>query len=565
MKLEEFIKKMNEEATRYKTSVRQERASLLVWFLVNYFRLDEDFAVDLICDRKNDKGIDGVYVDDQTEEIYIFQSKYAETPGSQQGDVDLREFKGASAWFASPENIDHLDQSNASQELKSLVLRLEVFDKLARGYKLFLVFVTTKRFNADATDYLKVVGENFEAWDIDGLYDQYTYSGKDKPVEESFTFTVEQNNLIKYRSHDDVEVIIFPVRASELVELSGIQDRTLFAKNVRYGLGRTRVNKDISKTLSKYAEHKNFFLYHNGITLVCSHFVVNGDQLSVSEYSVVNGCQSTLSFYENKKVLTDDVKILMRVIQTGKNDSLSKDITYFTNNQNAISLKDLKSNDKIQQDLQSEFGKLFPTILYKIKNGENEVGFERIIDNDFAAQLITSFFLKEPYTVHQKTQIFTDNYMKIFSRHVDASCIFILDEMYRAIDESKHLIEDDGIRSYKLTKFFFIYVFRLILEADAVGKELLANPKTFIEAYKSNYFEAFGKLFKLLVLDFNFVIDREKQKGNGYFDYKNSLRNATAVNELASEISLSYKRQLVRHPEDSFYKLVGEIKGSASQ
>jgi predicted small secreted protein len=556
MKLEEFVKKIDEEAARYKTSVRQERASFLVWFLINYFRLDEDFAIDMICDRQNDKGIDGIYVDDQTEEAYIFQSKYSPNPGSQQGDVDLREFKGASAWFGSLDNVAHLDQSNASQDLKSLVTRLGIIEKVARGYKLYLVFVTNKRFNPDATDYLKVLGDDFEAWDIDQLFDQYTYSGKDKPVEGDFSFTVDTNNLINYQSYDDIKVSIFPAKALEIVELNGIQDRTLFAKNVRYGLGRTRVNKDITKTLSKNKEHQNFFLYHNGITLVCSDYKLNGNQLTVSNYSIVNGCQSTLSFYENKKHLSDDVKILMRVIQTGKNDRLSKDITYFTNNQNAISLKDLKSNDKIQQDLQDEFYQQFSGVLYKIKNGENESGYKQVINNDFAAQLITSFYLKEPYTVHQKTQIFTDNYMKIFNMHINASYIYLLNEMYRAIDSNSDRIEDDGIRSYKLTKFFFLYVFRLILESDSIGKELLSNPKEFEAKYKTTYFSAFSKLFNLLVLDFNYLVTVEKQKMGGYFDYKNALRNQNEVAKLSGEISVAYKRQLVRHPEDSFSELV---------
>lgn len=559
MNIGEFIVKMSEQVDHYKTSTRKERASLLVWFLINYFRLDEDTAIDLVCDSDNDKGIDGIYVDDQTEEVYIFQSKNSPIPANPLGDNDLRNFKGARAWFDSPLNVQHLDQSTASQELKSLITRLDVFDKLARGYKLYMVFVTNKRFNDESTDYLKVLGDEIEAWDIDRLYDQYTYTGRDKPVEDSFSFTIDSDNMISYPLADDVKVTIFPAKATEIVQLSGIQDRTLFARNVRYGLGRTRVNKDIARTLSNNLEHENFFLYHNGITLVCSDYnIQNTEQaskLTVTNYSIVNGCQSTLSFYENKQHLSDKIKILMRVIQTGKKDRLSQDITYFTNNQNAISLKDLKSNDKIQQDLQDEFNRLFQKqILYKIKDGENESGYQRIIDNDFAAQLITSFYLKEPYTAHQKTQIFTDNYIKIFNRYVNASFIFVIAEMYRAIDENSGQIEDDGIRSYKLTRFFFVYIFRLIFDNDPVGKELLANPAEFIQKYKAEFYKAFEKLFRLLVLDFNYYVKEEKKKG--FYDYKNSLRNAIKVNAMADEFIIAYKRQLVRHPEDAFSQLI---------
>ena len=556
MKLNEFITKMNDEIAHYKTSVRKERAAQLVWFLMNFYRLDEDMAIDLVCDSDNDKGIDGIFVDDQTEEVYIFQSKYSPHPASSQGDNDLRNFKGARAWFDSPANVQLLDNSNASQELKSLVTKLEVFDKLGRGFKLFMVFLTNKRFDPHAVDYLGVLRDEIEAWDIDRLYAEYTYAGKDKPVDDKFVFSVDPANAISYKSSANVKAIIFPAKATEIVKLSGIQDRTLFARNVRYGIGKTRVNKDIARTLSDNSEHENFFLYHNGITLVCSSYDLNGDRLEVTSYSIVNGCQSTLSFYENQKHLTDTIRILLRVIQTGDRDRLSQDITYYTNNQNAISPKDLRSNDKVQQDLQEEFNNLFHhEILYKIKAGEDESSYKRTIENDFVAQLITSFYLIEPYIAHQKTQIFSDNYTKIFNRYINASYIFLMAEMYRAIDEHCDRIEDEGMRTYKSTRFFFIYVFRRIFDSDPIGKRLLDDPAEFFKNYKDKFYAAFETLFKLLALDFNYYVNGEKQKG--YFDYKNTLRNAAKVTALADELIHSYNRQLVRHPEDAFSQLMG--------
>jgi hypothetical protein len=179
-----------------RTTTRKERAALLVWFLVNYFRLDEDTAIDSVCDSNNDKGIDGIFVDDQTEEAYVFQSKYSPHPANPQGDNDLRNFKGARAWFDSPNNVELLDQSTASQDLKSLVRRTDIFDKLTRGYELYMVFVTNKRFNIEATDYLKVLKDEIDAWDIDRLYSQYTYTGRDKPVEDTFTFSINPSKRV---------------------------------------------------------------------------------------------------------------------------------------------------------------------------------------------------------------------------------------------------------------------------------------------------------------------------------------------------------------------------------
>lgn len=108
MNLNQFIKRMSEEVTLYKNSVRKERAALLVWFLINYYRLDEDTAVYSVCDDDNDKGIDGIFVDDLTQEVYIFQSKNSLKPANPQGDSELKEFAGSRLWFAAPENIEAL-------------------------------------------------------------------------------------------------------------------------------------------------------------------------------------------------------------------------------------------------------------------------------------------------------------------------------------------------------------------------------------------------------------------------------------------------------------------------
>jgi len=44
-------------------------------FLVNFFRLSPEDAKDSICDEEGDKGIDGIWVDETSdqEEIYMFQ------------------------------------------------------------------------------------------------------------------------------------------------------------------------------------------------------------------------------------------------------------------------------------------------------------------------------------------------------------------------------------------------------------------------------------------------------------------------------------------------------------
>lgn len=45
----------------YKVSGRTESSAFLTWFLVNIYRLDILEVENIVCDGRGDKGIDGIY------------------------------------------------------------------------------------------------------------------------------------------------------------------------------------------------------------------------------------------------------------------------------------------------------------------------------------------------------------------------------------------------------------------------------------------------------------------------------------------------------------------------
>lgn len=234
---------MSREVTGWITVKNNASRAFLKWFLVNYFRLDEDLAEYYICDNPNDKGIDGIYPDDFSNIIFVFQCKYSPNPGSAQGGNDLRNFYGVKAWFESTDNISSLDNTIANQELKDMVNRLELAQKIEQGWTIIQTFVTNKIFNTDAKDYLNLMGDDYEAWDLNKLLNAYTYAGKDKPVSDIFYFAIDSNNLIHSKLPGEIEVFVFPAKAEDIIRMKGIQDGTLFDKNVRYWLGNTRINR----------------------------------------------------------------------------------------------------------------------------------------------------------------------------------------------------------------------------------------------------------------------------------------------------------------------------------
>src|SRR5947209_767772 len=77
---------------------RTEARAFLAWYLENYYRLEDTEIGDCICDGKYDKGIDGIYVNEQLGQIDIFQATIARTPKTK-GDTELKEFVGTLSQF----------------------------------------------------------------------------------------------------------------------------------------------------------------------------------------------------------------------------------------------------------------------------------------------------------------------------------------------------------------------------------------------------------------------------------------------------------------------------------
>ena len=87
---------------------RNESASFLIWYLNNYYRLDEVDAVDSVCDQMGDKGVDGIYVNEGAGTIDVFQSKISQKAKSTIGDTQLKEFAGTLTQFSSKANLQKL-------------------------------------------------------------------------------------------------------------------------------------------------------------------------------------------------------------------------------------------------------------------------------------------------------------------------------------------------------------------------------------------------------------------------------------------------------------------------
>jgi hypothetical protein len=364
----------------------------------------------------------------------------------------------------------------------------------------------------------------------------------DGGIKDSYYFDVSDSDVIKYDA-GGAAARLFLAPALNLLKMSGIADGRLFEQNVRLSLGNTKVNKGLRQSIKEKGEHKNFPLYHNGINVLCKKIVSETEErIEVVDYVVVNGAQSLTSLMAEKSKITDDLKILVKLIETKGDTALSQRITTNSNNQNAIKARDLKSNHNIQQRLKAEVSDVSnDTVAYEIKQGEDNKG-KSVLSNEQAGLILLTMDLAQPWSCHQKYKVMDDLHSDIFGRpDVSGSRILGYWECFKSVETALDAIEDKHFAYYNLTKYFLAYAVVSLIRTDPTGVAMLMNMKgIFSSGRLSELVELFGSLAKSLAVDLNAEIVGEDTES---FDYKNELKSPTWCKKISARLVAQYSKE----------------------
>ena len=531
---------------------RTESHAFLVWFLMHFLRLDDTEAQDAVCDGPDDKGVDGIYVDSNLEAVYVFQCKLVQNERRTLGDTQLKEFVGTLSQFASAADIATLKASTSNIELSNLLEAEQIGAKVNDGYNVVGMFVTNISRDANATAYLRG-SDALQLFDKAELERRYIPVGPSAATGSPVTFDVFGYDYSEYQI-GDVKVLFAPLKARELVALDGIENSELFAWNVRGSLGRTKVNRDIGKSIDDPTEHKHFLLFHNGLTVLCEELNHEDDKITIAKYSVVNGCQSLTSLYDHSSKLTDELRVMTRLIELPPEHELADKVTHHSNNQNPINARDLQSNSVLQRRLQNEVNKDYAdTVFYRIKRGEPERANE-VIENDEAGRLLLAFDLRQPWVCHQSYKILDELHAAIFARpEVNSHRVVAMVDLLGAITFASSEIENQLIGAYRLTRYFLMYLLREALETDDKGRSFCREPSLFLSVQngRERLRTAMEPVLGDLVIDFNAEL-RDREEAGNPFDYKREFKSANPVRELSRVIIPQYQKAVQRDRATSF-------------
>lgn len=181
--------------------------------------------------------------------------------------------------------------------------------------------------------------------------------------------------------------------------------QSIFDDNVRDFQGVANlVNSNINETLNS-STPELFSVLNNGVTIVADSIKISANTMTVSDYQIVNGCQTSNVLYENRNNdLIDEINVPLRLIVTN-NEDIKSQITVSTNNQTAIKKEQLSAMSDFQKNLQHYYssiigdGKLYYERRAKEYNSDRNITKRKIITIANQIKSFSSMFSKNPHMV----------------------------------------------------------------------------------------------------------------------------------------------------------------------
>lgn len=340
------------------------------------------------------------------------------------------------------------------------------------------------------------------------------------------------------------EAYLTLVRADEFVdnvlaEKDGRIRTTVFEQNVRAFLGdENEVNRKIKDSLADADRRDRFAINNNGLTLVATDVSVQSDRVTVVDYQLVNGCQTSHVLFRNRDKLSDAVWVPLKVIEAQDPDVVAQ-LVESTNSQTIVEDPQFISIRPFAQKLEAYFAAVevgtddADKRLYFERRTHQYAGTsisrKRIFDIPRVARVFAAMFLDLPHiTCRYPTQILTERRQQLFRNdhsehpyHTAALALYRLDlamgnqyvpRKYQAYQWHLLMLLRHLVAGSEMPRFDSKNIEKYCAQMDTVlAKGGKASAPPFLECIK--------------VIDEVGDVSRDKRKGKPYTD---ELKRAVA-------------------------------------
>jgi len=355
------------------------------WCLVHLFELNEDERIEASkYGGVNDNSLDAMF--EFNEKVYIIQSKYGSS----------HKWEGVAKFIADIKRLAKGEVVGNRQEILEAAAIIK--DAISEEKEIRVFYLTNKEFTefeekkiTEIQNELSAVYFNFitEILDLQGI--KIYLEDKLNDIPKRFDGRQLPLGVIKYLQADDTYLAEVSLR--DFFSFVNAGDDFLYYSNIRNYLKKTSVNKGMEQTLEKEAHY--FWYYNNGVTIVCDNVEPVNKLLKLTTPQIVNGCQTANSIKQffrrksNEEKLNIHGKLLVKIIED-PNRQKRKNVTKYTNTQNAVKGKDFYALDNFQKELQQKLGEL--GYFYEI-----QAGSRLLQKGNFKGQDKYAYLLPEKY------------------------------------------------------------------------------------------------------------------------------------------------------------------------
>ena len=389
---------------------KQRSAAFVLLCMSTCLDMTIEESAELLTEGGNDAGVDGLHVSEVEDDeflVTVFQGKYK-----------VKDLRGEANF---PEN-DVQKAVNTVQVLfnpyrqvilnKKIAPRIEEIRSLIRDAYIPNVRVIlcnngakwTAQADGWVTEAKRDYGDKVEFvhFNHDSLV---SILQRSKRVDTTLTLSGEA--LVEDMNY--MRVLVGRVSVQEIQRLFNEHGDKLLERNIRryLGLHTNRVNTAIHATLCDQEKSDKFYFYNNGITVVCDKFNYNAFQQSdyqvqLKNMQVINGGQTCKTIQQtlndsSPSTVGESAYVMIRVYQlSDAHEEFIQDITYATNSQNPVDLRDLRSNDEIQKQLELGMADLNLGYTYK-RQREEGGGGSTVITSAITAEAVLALWKERPH------------------------------------------------------------------------------------------------------------------------------------------------------------------------
>lgn len=468
----------------------------VAWYLRRILLRDDAATRDDITDGADDKQIDAVIVDDVEQRILLVQGKFINS-----GNVDAEPLREVLAAWVRLQDLGAL-QKDCNDRLKKKIeaIRTALDDDYRVDFELLTTGALTDAARADFIAYADKFSE----------FDGFTASLHlvDAPTIETRLAEAEARVLPVIRHTISLDptktlsmdlpgarTVVAAIPLRECLNLPGITDGRLFAKNVRQSLGSSnKVNRELSRTIHS-DKIRDFFFYHNGITALCDAMQLSQDgrSITVEGLSVVNGCQSLTTIYSASERIrsneSKDAHVLFRFYEI-KDRTFGDRISINTNSQSAVKARDLRSNDRVMVGLKKAFETRYPDGMFMSKRGDiapASKDMAKVVDAATFAKMLMAWHCQRPNYAANEKKLFDEHYKTLFKTGYSPESMLVLQQWMNAIETAwPNLNLNNELKAGKMhVKYHVLFAVSSLINAINKQATLVVEPKATVKALEA--------------------------------------------------------------------------------